>query len=87
MEFIVPKTKKKITQSFVDKIKQGDSKTTSYNAVLGLAKLFESEIEMMAKIKKQLLKFKSKEALDLQITQLYQCLDMKGTGVLNRKAL
>ncbi len=46
-------------------MKQGESTKTSYDAVLGLAKLFECEIEIMVKIQKKLAKFKSTEALDL----------------------
>ena len=41
----------------------------------------------MSKVQKKLVKFKSTEALDLQLTQLYQCLDMKGTGLLTKKQI
>ena len=44
----------------------------------------------MKKIQRQIAKFNSKQrgqALDLQIAQLYQCLDMRGTGKLTRKQL
>lgn len=51
LDFIIPKTKKKITKSLVNKIKQtklvldhGKITKCKYNAVCTLAKLFECEI-------------------------------------------
>lgn len=87
LEFIVPRSKKKITSQYVSKMKQSQSTATSYDSMLGFAKLCECEIDMMLKVQKKLAKFKSSEALDLQMTQLFQCLDLKGTGLLNKKQL
>lgn len=65
----------------------------SYDGICVLAKLFECEIQVLKKIQRQLLKYsqtqskKDKSPLDLQITQLYQALDLKGSGRLTRKQL
>lgn len=64
LDFIIPRTKKKITKTLVDKIKQtrlaldhGQVAKCKYNAVCTLAKLFECEIQVMKKIQKQIVKY------------------------------
>jgi len=57
LDFIIPKTKKKITPKLLRKIRQtnealinGKSRKTKYDAVCSLAKLFECEVGVMKKI-------------------------------------
>ena len=97
LDFIIPRTKKKITRRLIGKIKQihqplnqGKMKKSGYDAVCSLAKLFECEIQVMKKIQRQIAKFHQKhrsQALDLQIAQLFQALDARGSGKLTRKQL
>ena len=76
LDFIIPRTKKKITRRLIGKIKQtqpslhkGKAKNKSgYDAVCSLAKLFECELSVMKKIQRQVAKFNQKQktkALDL----------------------
>lgn len=82
LDFIIPRTKKKITKSLIVKIRQhteplvnGKIRKSNYDAVCSLAKLFECEIQVMKKIQRQIVKYHSKQkrsqALDLQIAELY----------------
>lgn len=71
LDFIIPRTKKKITKTLVDKIKQtrlaldhGQVAKCKYNAVCTLAKLFECEIQVMKKIQKQIVKYHSRQRGD-----------------------
>jgi len=61
LDFIMPRTKRRITKAMVNKIKQsqlvldhGKIVKCKYNAVCTLAKLFECEIQVMKKIQKQI---------------------------------
>ena len=98
LNFVIPRTKKKITKQLVSKIRQIDqpiqesqSNKYDYDAVCAVAKLLECEISLLRKIQRQIQKFSSKipasQAVDLQITQLYQALDIRGNGRLTRKQL
>lgn len=67
LDFIVPHTKKKITPSLVNKIRQIDKplkngriNDVKYDSICILGKLFECEIQVMKKIQRQLQKFSSK---------------------------
>ena len=57
LDFIIPRTKKKITKVLINKIRQtnnplqnGITKKCKYSSVCTLAKLFECEIQVMKKI-------------------------------------
>ena len=59
LDFIIPRTKKKITKKLILKIKQsveplvnGKTRKSNYDAVCSLAKLFECEIQVMKKIQR-----------------------------------
>lgn len=59
LDFIIPRTKKKITRRLINKIKQtqmplnnGKLKKSGYDAVCSLAKLFECEVQVMKKIQR-----------------------------------
>lgn len=59
LDFIIPRTKKKISKTLINKIKQtnkalenGQVAKCKYNAICTLAKLFECEIQVMKKIQK-----------------------------------
>lgn len=97
LDFIIPRTKKKITRRLIGKIKQmheplqnGKLRKSGYDAVCSLAKLFECEIQVMKKIQRQIAKFHARQrnqALDLQIAELFQALDVRNKGKLTRKQL
>ena len=57
LNFVIPRTKKKITSKLVNKIKQieqpisaNPNNRANYDAVCALAKLFECEISVLKKI-------------------------------------
>ena len=59
LDFIIPRTKKKITQKLVNKIKQSDAalkngrhQQVHYDGICVLGKLFECEIQVMKKIQR-----------------------------------
>jgi len=65
-------------------------KKCKYDAVCTLAKLFECEVQVMKKIQKQIARYHAKvanKAVDLQIAQLFQALDMRNNGRLTRKQI
>ena len=64
LDFVIPRTKKRITQKLVKKIKQqeipligGKLEPASYEGVCVLAKLLECEIQVLKKIQRRLLKY------------------------------
>ena len=68
LDFILPRTKKKITRGLLAKIKQvqhplrnGKGPKSGYDAICSLAKLFECEIQVMKKIQRQIAKFHQKQ--------------------------
>ena len=76
LNFVIPRTKKKITKQLVSKIRQIDqpiqesqSNKYDYDAVCAVAKLLECEISLLRKIQRQIQKFSSKipasQAVDL----------------------
>ena len=97
LDFIIPKTKKRITKKLLTKISKvqeplvrGKAQKVKYDAVCSLAKLFECEVQVMKKIQKQIVRFHQRSAdrqLDLQIAQLFQAVDMRNNGKLTRKQI
>ena len=97
LDFIIPKTKKRITKKLLTKISKvqeplvrGKAQKVKYDAVCSLAKLFECEVQVMKKIQKQIVRFHQRNAdrqLDLQIAQLFQAVDMRNNGKLTRKQI
>lgn len=93
---MLPKSKK-VTTKLIRKIKQtevplegGKPIPCAYDAIVALGKLFECEIQVMKKIQRQIAKYQARsvgKTLDLQITQLYQAIDMRGTGRLTKKQI
>jgi hypothetical protein len=83
LDFVIPRTKKKITKRLITKIKQQPMELCNnpqykckYDSVCTLAKLFECEIQIMKKIQKQVARFYTIRAnfnkdTELQISELF----------------
>ena len=77
LDFIIPRTKKRITKKLISKIRQtqpplvkGITKKCKYDVICSLAKLYECEIQVMKKVQRLITKYHAKtknKALDLQI--------------------